>query len=290
MLFLFLNLGIGVTAQNNLSEDYDEVSFQNDRQIINQIQVAANEIIKRKNVLSPQEAAKQLESTSNMKITISNSNAGVTTLSNAKIFKKIKNATVIFIIAFDCGSCDRTHVTVSSGYIIGDKGICVTNSHVVESYSNAPKKNLAMFIQTSDGENYPVIEVLSSSETNDLAILRLDTNEKILPFLPLGNLAEVGTKVFALSHPDNMFYYFSEGIVARNYMDRRTQKHRMAITADYARGSSGGPIVDKYGNLVGTITSSQSIYYGAKEQSNLQMVIKKTIPIIALKRLLNNTN
>ena len=89
-----------------------------------------------------------------------------------------------------------------------------------------------------------------------------------------------------------MLFYFSKGIVARNYMksDRSgnsTKYPEMEITADYAAGSSGAPVVDNKGNLIGTVSTTSSIYYNPHQQRDLQMVVKGTKPVITLKELIN---
>jgi hypothetical protein len=67
----------------------------------------------------------------------------------------------------------------------------------------------------------------------------------------------------------------------------------MQITADYARGSSGGPILDREGNLIGLVSSTSPVYYdspaGAKDGKaaapNLQMVRHNCVTARAIREL-----
>ena len=54
----------------------------------------------------------------------------------------------------------------------------------------------------------------------------------------------------------------------------------MSVTADFARGSSGAPIFDGLGNVVGMVASTISVYYDDEDgrQKNLQMVLKNCVP------------
>jgi len=62
----------------------------------------------------------------------------------------------------------------------------------------------------------------------------------------------------------------------------------MQITADFAKGPSGSGVFDHEGKLVGLVASTNSIYYDTKDEvdSNLQMVVKVTAPVRAIRELL----
>lgn len=211
----------------------------------------------------------------------------------SELAKTAKESTVIFGTAYDCGRCHLTHVNPASGYIVDEDGIIVTNYHVVEGFTKSERNtNIAMPIQTADGKIYFVTQILASDPGADLCIVQVDTRgDKLTPF-PLGNAAQQGDPIYVMSHPNQMRFYFTEGIVARNYLSRASRSDerllpQMEITADYAAGSSGGPIVDQYGNLVSTVSSTRSIYYNPEDQKNLQMVVKNTKPVILLKDIIN---
>ena len=62
----------------------------------------------------------------------------------------------------------------------------------------------------------------------------------------------------------------------------------MAITAEFAKGSSGGPVFDEKGNVIGLAASTVSIYYheGQGKKDNLQMVQRQCAPVEAMRRLI----
>ena len=61
----------------------------------------------------------------------------------------------------------------------------------------------------------------------------------------------------------------------------------MQITADFARGSSGGPVLDARGRAVGMVASTGSVHYNNDhgEQKNLQMVFKECVTADAIRAL-----
>ena len=100
---------------------------------------------------------------------------------------------------------------------------------------------------------------------------------------------DVGDPVWVISHPASTFYYLSHGIVGRRFVQSRRGREieLLDITADYARGSSGAPVLDATGAVVGVVRSTRSIYYEEDDgqQKNLQMVFKHCVPARAVKEL-----
>lgn len=188
----------------------------------------------------------------------------------------------------------------ATAFGISEDGICVTNYHVLSELiyltktndSIAAKTNLGTyFIQTVDGEVFVLDKLLAFSSSNDLALFKVKTAGKPLPFIPLGKVLKVGEPVYIISHPDHNYYYFSKGIVNKNSLMLNPRKpnirqYRINVDADYAVGSSGGPILSETGDLAGIVSSTQSIPWQSEALNKLQMVLKNAISVHALYQLL----
>jgi S1-C subfamily serine protease len=177
---------------------------------------------------------------------------------------------------YKCTKCTRVHVSVATGFVISASGACVTNYHVV----NEPDSE-TLVAMTADGRVLAVREVLAASRADDVVLLRVDAAD--LPPLPLAADAPVGTPVWILSHPDRRFYTLTSGLVSRHFLMAETggASPRMAVTADYARGSSGAPVFDARGVVVGVAESTHSVYYDKDDDGrprNLQMVFHNAVP------------
>jgi len=209
-----------------------------------------------------------------------------------EIYEHAKPATVTVGIAYLCPRCSNAHISESSGYVIDPKGIVVTNYHVAALYANISDGNkpLGLTVRMANGKIYAVKSILASSKTNDLAVLELVTDGEKIPALPLAQAGKVGDQVYVLGHPKGMHYFFSEGIVTNKYMeeagehDKKFFREMMAISADYATGSSGGPVMDSYGNVIGTVSNTKMFTHSEMNPS-VQMVVKNTVPVESLLKL-----
>ena len=214
-------------------------------------------------------------------------------LSGAELYRRSRQSVLVISSLYYCNRCTKLHATMAGGVVIGSSGEVLTNDHVVRGRPD--QKREAIVAMTADGTVIPVREVLAASRHDDLAVLRLDTTGlKPLPPLPLGTQPLPGTEIRVMSHPNKHFYHLSSGIVARYFTEARQgrQTEVMSITADYGRGSSGCPVLDLNGNIVGLVSRTSSLYYRQtkQKQENLQMVFKlcvaasKITPLVGGKR------
>lgn len=188
---------------------------------------------------------------------------------------------------YKCDKCDKWHTgAAATAWCLSADGVMVTNYHVFEH-----AKGEAYGVTSRDGEVWPVVEILAADRVNDLAVFRVEGEG--FQRLSLGAPAEVGDHVRVISHPNQQFFMQTSGEVARYHLARSRKSKKgtvmMSITADYAKGSSGGPVLNDAGEVVGVVSSTQSIYYDKDDEGdpeNLQMVVKNTIPVAALRALL----
>lgn len=186
-------------------------------------------------------------------------------LSNADIIKKVKPATVFI----------ETTKGAGSGMIIDANGYILTNAHVVWDVSVAK-------IKLSDGRSLSA-EVIGRDEIIDLAILKIVGTS--FSKVTLGNSDNVtqGDDVFTLGYPFGLEgdVSFKEGTISRRISDGDITY--LETSAEIHPGNSGGPLVNKYGEVVGINTAS----YGQTIKGvNVGETIKLAIPINVAKNLI----
>ncbi len=205
--------------------------------------------------------------------------------SSDESYERCKSSVLMIGRIYKCDKCTKWHVGSASAFAITSDGIIATNYHVVEN-----KDGATLGAMDLSGKTYPVTEVLAASKADDVAILRLK-GAKLTPLPLAGEAAPVGSDVSVISHPDGRYFTMTKGDVSRYYLSRAKNMlaPRMAITADYAKGSSGAPVLNSKGEVVGMVSATNSIYYTKVrgQNQNLQMVIKSCIPVEAIQKLLN---
>ena len=181
----------------------------------------------------------------------------------------------------------------ASASALTEDGICLTNYHVMGDIIGGGQRRIfdptnrdsLRVVATAEGKVYPIVEILSYDFPNDMVLFRVDTRGDKLQPLPLGEPAPVGKPIHLIAHPDGRLFNYGQGIVTRN--TSRTahgvDTPKMEISIDFAKGSSGGAILDDCGNLVGMVSFSNSIYFD-NDGKMLQMHIRSTIPVGVIKR------
>ena len=212
------------------------------------------------------------------------------------LYSKCCDSIVIVTQLYKCTHCGKWHHTYATGFLVSENGVFITNYHVLFSEI----EGAFYAIMTHDGRVYPVESIVAASKSDDLAVCKVNgTGFKALPLRPN---APVGTSVAVIGHDNGSFYTMTSGIISRYFssappapgcMEAGITGPRMSITADYAKGSSGSPVLDMNGNVVGMAASTRSIYSNQLKDgthSNLQMVVKQCIPSGSLLSSLEHLN
>ena len=277
ILFLGKLLVSGFTFSFLLAEQ----KYFNDFQLRSNFQIGLEKLLDGNQSVSLVELKKQLNQKHSGVEICDNS---VSTVSPNKLYDQISKSVLVIGRLYNCGKCSKWHTSTASAFVISRDGIIVTNHHVLENDDGE-----ILGAMDYKGNVYSIEKVLAANEEDDLAILKL-RNAELTP-MALGKPANVGSDVWVISHPDRKMYMMTKGMVSRYNMimdKNRKPGRRMSITADYAKGSSGAPVFNRKGQVVGVVSSTNSIYYnvvnGKKE--NLQMVVKNCIPVESIHKLI----
>ncbi len=143
----------------------------------------------------------------------------------------------------------------ATAWALTTDGVLVTNWHVFEK---SGKERFG--VANAKGEVFPVIDILAGDADADVAVIRV--KGKDFQPLPLGGNEPVASWAGVLSHPGGQMFSFTQGFVTRYNKDAPENKKPtlwMSISADYAQGSSGGPILNKFGAVIGMAAMTQTI-------------------------------
>ncbi len=191
-----------------------------------------------------------------------------TQLSATDIARRVLPA-VSFLVCDDGESSSQ-----GSGFFVGP-GLVITNFHAIKGMRRGT-------LRTVGGRKltFHISHVLQIDEASDLALLGIyDAFNVPIPSLQLDartNLS-VGETIYAFGNPEGLSGTMSPGIVSaglRNTRDRTL----LQISAPISSGSSGGPIVDSRGQVVGVALGS------LKEGQNLNFAVHASTVRLFLNR------
>ena len=142
-----------------------------------------------------------------------------------------------------------------SGFVISADGFVLTNYHVIEfaNFHDLPV-NVTLF----DGTTYTA-EVIGFEPENDVALLKIDSNNLTPVLIGDSDAIRVGQRVYAVGNPfGDLLYTMTDGIVSA--LDRVVTVEGRSISffqtsAAVNRGNSGGPIYNTNGEVIGIVTA-----------------------------------
>ena len=164
------------------------------------------------------------------------------------VLPQVLNSTVSFGIPNIEGERFRIFGT---GFVIGPNQIA-TNYHVIKGTRRPFVKVRLVGTQTL----FNIKEITKVDEENDLAILKITGIDA--PALHLGNsdAVQIGETIYVAGNPMGIEGTLSDGIVSNIILHNR--KKQILITAPISPGSSGGPVLNNRGEVIGIATASHS--------------------------------
>lgn len=176
----------------------------------------------------------------NLNVTVSNNRGDKNKLEGSKIFAKYNTA--VFMVF----TSDGYNGYQGSGFFINSDGLAVSNYHVFQG-TNIGAEQIKL---ANSDEAYKVAEVIHSDAEEDFILFRVDVSNT--NYIPLAKYKpQVGEKVYAIGSPRGLENTFSSGEVSQ-WRD----KNLMQISALIDHGSSGGALINEYGEVVGITSGS----------------------------------
>jgi serine protease Do len=145
---------------------------------------------------------------------------------------------------------ERKSAALGSGFIIDEKGIVVTNNHVIQDAED-------IVVRVNGYQEFKA-KVIGADPLSDIAVLQLETDKKFIP-VSFGNSdkARIGDWVIAIGNP-----YGQGGTVTSGIISARNRSIGLSRYEDYIQtdasinsGNSGGPLFDMNGDVIGINTA-----------------------------------
>jgi len=158
----------------------------------------------------------------------------------------------------------------ATGFLIDGKGFIVTNAHVVDKMKN-------IYVENNKGQYFNA-QAIYTDQNTDLAILKItDTAFKTVLNLPYSinkTNSNLGEQIFTLGFPRNEIVYGEGYVSAKSGNEGDSTAYQVSVSVN--PGNSGGPVLNKYGQIIGIITSKNStadgVVFAAKSKNIFKLI------------------
>jgi len=169
---------------------------------------------------------------------------------DADLAARCKESVVVVARLVRMGATNDWVALPATGFFISTSGGFVTSSHVIHNPDYE-----GMVVLAGDGRLFPVQGVIADDEECDVAVLKAEVG--LVAALPLEAAGQAGTRVAVLSHPVGRFFTYTQGAVTRRSFQHTSSsfQEKLEISAEFGPGSSGAPVVNSYGNVIGWVAT-----------------------------------
>jgi serine protease Do len=145
---------------------------------------------------------------------------------------------------------ERKSSALGSGFIIDEKGVVVTNNHVIQNAED-------IIVRVNGDKDYKA-KVIGADPLSDIAVLQLETKDKFTP-VSFGDSdkARIGDWVIAIGNPFGLGGTVTSGIISARNRSIGLSRYEDYIQTDASinSGNSGGPLFDMNGDVIGINTA-----------------------------------
>jgi hypothetical protein len=173
-----------------------------------------------------------------------------TTVSEAQAqsdwIEKVSNKSLPSVVTITAFNGKGEKLGLGSGFIIAEDGVLVTNYHVIKEASTAEVRNRSI-------GKYFVYGVLTANRQMDYAVLKIRAQN--LPTIKIGDSSKtrLGEGIVAIGNPKGLDGTISTGVISQFRNEGRFAM--LQISAPIYPGNSGGPLLNKYGEVIGLVSA-----------------------------------
>jgi serine protease Do len=224
--FVFIVIGFLITACNNAENDAINQQLKDTQAQLNEIkQQRIADSIAKDSLLHALKDSVDLSTSGNIK-------------NLTQLYQNLKSS-IFFVYNYGNEAASQ-----GTAFVIGG-GLALTNAHCIDEGGD-------IFLVNQTGDRFDVVDVVEQDAEIDYAIIKFKLNGKT--FTPLTfatTLPEIGEPTFAIGNPRGLEQTLSTGIVS----GYRENNKLIQTTTEIAGGSSGGPLFNKEGQVIGITTS-----------------------------------
>lgn len=140
----------------------------------------------------------------------------------------------------------------ATGFLADRRGYIITNAHVVSKAKN-------LIVENTKGDQFKAISLYSNAAT-DLAVLKIvDPSFKETSTIPYSfgkDKVELAEQIFTLGYPREEVVYNEGYLSAKSGYYGDTATYQVSISVN--PGNSGGPVMNKSGEVIGVISSKET--------------------------------
>ena len=145
---------------------------------------------------------------------------------------------------------ERQAYALGSGFIIDEKGIVITNNHVIQNAED-------ILVRVNGDEEYKA-KIIGKDPLSDIAVLQIEADEKFIP-VKFGDSdkSRIGDWVIAIGNPFGLGGTVTSGIISARNRSIGLARYEDFIQTDASitQGNSGGPLFNMNGDVIGINTA-----------------------------------